>query len=87
MIDRTEILRLANELGPQARVVEKSNLLGWILAGIAPDEELARAWLFKSGRGRGDPRDVANEEAGGRLRPRAAMVHTVLAGQLNGARV
>jgi Nucleotidyl transferase AbiEii toxin, Type IV TA system len=49
MIDRTEILRLASELGLQARVVEKDYVLGWVLAGIARDEELSRAWLFKGG--------------------------------------
>ena len=49
MIDRTGILALASELGLQARVVEKDYVLGWVLAGIARDEELARAWLFKGG--------------------------------------
>jgi predicted nucleotidyltransferase component of viral defense system len=49
MIDRTEILALASELGLQARVVEKDYVLGWVLAGIARDEELSRAWLFKGG--------------------------------------
>src|ERR1700735_4439156 len=49
MIDRTEILGLANELGLNARVVEKDYVLGWVLAGIARDEELSRAWLFKGG--------------------------------------
>jgi predicted nucleotidyltransferase component of viral defense system len=49
MIDRTEVLSLANELGLNARVVEKDYVLGWVLAGIARDEELSRAWLFKGG--------------------------------------
>jgi len=49
MIDRAELLGLANELGLQARVVEKDYVLGWILAGIARDEELSRSWLFKGG--------------------------------------
>ena len=49
MIDRTEILRLASELGLGPRVVEKDYVLGWVLAGIARDEELSRAWLFKGG--------------------------------------
>lgn len=49
MIDRAEILSLASELGLQPRVVEKDYVLGWVLAGIARDEELARAWLFKGG--------------------------------------
>ena len=49
MIDRTEIIRLAGELGLLPRVVEKDYVLGWVLAGIARDEELSRAWLFKGG--------------------------------------
>jgi predicted nucleotidyltransferase component of viral defense system len=49
MIGRTEVLGLASELGLQARVVEKDYVLGWVLAGIARDEELARTWLFKGG--------------------------------------
>jgi len=49
MIERAEILRLASELGLQPRVVEKDYILGWVLAGIARDEELSRAWLFKGG--------------------------------------
>ena len=43
MIDRAEIIRLAGELGLQPRVVEKDYVLGWVLAGIARDEELSRA--------------------------------------------
>jgi predicted nucleotidyltransferase component of viral defense system len=49
MIDRSEIITLAGELGLQPRVVEKDYVLGWVLAGIAQDAELARAWLFKGG--------------------------------------
>jgi predicted nucleotidyltransferase component of viral defense system len=49
MIDRKEILALASELGLEPRVVEKDYILGWVLAGIARDDELSRAWLFKGG--------------------------------------
>jgi predicted nucleotidyltransferase component of viral defense system len=49
MIGRAEILGLASDLGLQPRVVEKDYILGWVLAGIARDEELSRAWLFKGG--------------------------------------
>ena len=49
MIDRTELLTLANELGLEPRVVEKDYILGWALAGIYHDPELARAWIFKGG--------------------------------------
>ena len=37
MIDRSEILRLANETGLEARVVEKDYVLGWMLSGIFRD--------------------------------------------------
>ncbi len=49
MIDRTEIIRLAGELGLTPRVVEKDYVLGWVLAGIARDEDLSHTWLFKGG--------------------------------------
>ena len=49
MIDRTEILRLANEFGLEARIVEKDYILGWLLAGIYRDPLLAAAWVFKGG--------------------------------------
>jgi predicted nucleotidyltransferase component of viral defense system len=49
VIDRTEIIRLAGELGLTPRVVEKDYVLGWVLAGIARDDALTRAWLFKGG--------------------------------------
>ena len=37
VIDRAEILRLANEFGLEARIVEKDYMLGWVLAGIYRD--------------------------------------------------
>jgi hypothetical protein len=49
MIGKTELLATASELGLEARVVEKDYVLGWVLAGIARDKDLARAWLFKGG--------------------------------------
>lgn len=49
MIRREEILELASELGLRPQVVEKDYVLGWILAGIARDEELHNAWVFKGG--------------------------------------
>ncbi len=49
MINRTELLGRASDLGLQARIVEKDYVLGWLLAGIARDEALSRAWLFKGG--------------------------------------
>jgi predicted nucleotidyltransferase component of viral defense system len=49
VIDRAEILRLANELGLEARIVEKDYILGWVLAGIYRDPLLAATWVFKGG--------------------------------------
>jgi predicted nucleotidyltransferase component of viral defense system len=49
VIDRAEILRLANEFGLEARIVEKDYLLGWVLAGIYRDPLLAGSWIFKGG--------------------------------------
>jgi len=49
VIDRTEILRLANEFGLEARIVEIDYILGWVLAGIYRDPSLAGAWAFKGG--------------------------------------
>ena len=49
VIDRAEILRLANEVGLEARIVEKDYILGWVLAGIYRDLFLAGTWVFKGG--------------------------------------
>lgn len=49
MIDRAEILAVANELSLSADVVEKDYVLGWLLAGIYNNEELTSAWVFKGG--------------------------------------
>jgi len=49
LIDKREILAIAQQtsLGPQ--VVEKDYVLGWMLAGIFAHEELADGWVFKGG--------------------------------------
>ncbi|HEY7337633.1 MAG TPA: hypothetical protein VH639_22265 [Bryobacteraceae bacterium] len=44
MIDHAELLRLANEVGLEARIVEKDYVLGWLLAGVFRDPALAAAW-------------------------------------------
>lgn len=49
MIDRSELLNLAGELSLEPRIIEKDYVLGWILAGIFRDPELANAWVFKGG--------------------------------------
>lgn len=45
MINRAEILGLANTLGLEARVIEKDYVLGWVLHGIA----IGPSWVFKGG--------------------------------------
>ena len=50
MIDKREILEAASAFGLLPSVVEKDDILGWLLAGIRAQPELADAWLFKGGR-------------------------------------
>jgi len=49
VIDRAEILRLANELRLEARVIEKDYVLGWVLAGVFRDPALTGTLVFKGG--------------------------------------
>ena len=49
MIDRREILQIAEQSSLTPHVVEKDYVLGWMLAGIYAHEELAESWLFKDG--------------------------------------
>jgi predicted nucleotidyltransferase component of viral defense system len=49
MIDRRELLQLAENLGLQPHVVEKDYVLGWLLAGIHANDELREHWVFKGG--------------------------------------
>jgi hypothetical protein len=49
MIGRDEILRVANTLGLEPRVVEKDYVLGWVLHGIARDPLIGESWVFKGG--------------------------------------
>jgi RecB family exonuclease len=49
VIDRAELLRLADELGLEPRVIEKDYVLGWVLTGIFRDPLLANSWVFKGG--------------------------------------
>jgi predicted nucleotidyltransferase component of viral defense system len=49
VIERQEILSMASDLSLAPEVVEKDYVLGWILAGIYADPELAAAWVFKGG--------------------------------------
>jgi predicted nucleotidyltransferase component of viral defense system len=49
MIDRAEVLERASELSLRPQIVEKDYVLGWLLAGIYQNRELADAWTFKGG--------------------------------------
>ncbi len=49
MIDRTEILAIATDLGLSPEVVEKDYVIGWLLAGIYAQPALAENWVFKGG--------------------------------------
>ena len=49
MINRREILDVAQTLGLLPHVVEKDYVLGWLLAGIYQQAELEESWIFKGG--------------------------------------
>jgi predicted nucleotidyltransferase component of viral defense system len=49
MIERRELMELAQNLGLQPQVVEKDYVLGWLLAGIHANAELGEHWVFKGG--------------------------------------
>jgi predicted nucleotidyltransferase component of viral defense system len=49
LIDRREILALAEQTSLNPHVIEKDYVLGWMLAGIYAHEELAESWIFKGG--------------------------------------
>jgi hypothetical protein len=49
MIDRNEMLSIANTTGLTAPVVEKDYVLGWLLHGISQHQGLRERWFFKGG--------------------------------------
>lgn len=49
MIPSREILALRDEWRLRSDVIEKDYTLGWILAAIAANAELANSWVFKGG--------------------------------------
>jgi predicted nucleotidyltransferase component of viral defense system len=49
MIDKREILAIAQQTSLTPHVVEKDYVLGWMLAGIYAHEEFAPNWIFKGG--------------------------------------
>jgi predicted nucleotidyltransferase component of viral defense system len=49
MIPARELFDLRTEWSLDIGVIEKDYVLGWLLAGIANQPELARTWIFKGG--------------------------------------
>ncbi|HVR10151.1 MAG TPA: nucleotidyl transferase AbiEii/AbiGii toxin family protein [Thermoanaerobaculia bacterium] len=49
MIERQEIVDVANDLSLSPDIVEKDYTLGWLLDGIFTHERLAPSWVFKGG--------------------------------------
>jgi predicted nucleotidyltransferase component of viral defense system len=49
MIPARELLNLRTEWQLDVGVIEKDYVLGWVLAGIANEPELANSWVFKGG--------------------------------------
>jgi predicted nucleotidyltransferase component of viral defense system len=49
VIERQEILEVANDLSLSPEIVEKDYVLAWLLDGIYTHERLAPAWVFKGG--------------------------------------
>jgi predicted nucleotidyltransferase component of viral defense system len=49
MIDRRELMQLAENLGLQPQVIEKDYVLGWLLAAIRANTDLGEYWIFKGG--------------------------------------
>ena len=49
MIDKREVLAIAQQSSLTPHVVEKDYVLGWMLAGIYGHEDLAESWIFKGG--------------------------------------
>ncbi len=49
LIGRREILDVATPTSLQPQVVEKDYVLGWLLAGLYNQPELADDWIFKGG--------------------------------------
>lgn len=49
MIPAAEVRALRAEWSLRDDIIEKDYALGWILAGIAAEEDLATTWIFKGG--------------------------------------
>lgn len=49
MIEKREVLAISEQTSLSSHVVEKDYVLGWMLAGIYGNEDLAANWIFKGG--------------------------------------
>ena len=49
MIEKNEVLKLANSLDLRPETVEKDYVLGWMLFGINTNPNLKDKWIFKRG--------------------------------------
>ena len=49
MIDKKEILKLAESINLRADIIEKDYVLGWFLAGISAQKNLSQNLIFKGG--------------------------------------
>ena len=49
MLDKREILAIAEQTSLIPHVVEKDYVLGWVLAGIYRHKDLMESWIFKGG--------------------------------------
>ncbi len=49
MIEKYEIMDLAQKYNLMANIIEKDYILGWLLAGINNSGELSKHWIFKGG--------------------------------------
>lgn len=49
MINKSEILYLANTNNLDPSIIEKDYVLGWLLIGIYENKEVSQSWVFKGG--------------------------------------
>ena len=49
MINKDEIMSVADETGLTPNVVEKDYVLGWLLAAVNANDALSNSWVFKGG--------------------------------------
>ena len=49
MIEKNEVIAMANGLSLSPDTVEKDYVLSWLLWGINNHKDLSQAWLFKGG--------------------------------------